>query len=294
MLSILRATPGPMLRLSAPWRNRARLRRGSEGPTADLAGWATLPCQTSPVRALLVSDLHYDLRKLDWVVEQASDVDLLAIAGDLLSIASAVPLDAQIAVVLEYLARCAGRTDTVVCSGNHDLDHRTEVGEKAAAWMTEARSTGVAVDGDSRRVGDWLVTACAWWEGDHTLARLEESLAAAARDRTGRWLWVYHGPPEGPLSWTGRSHHGDPELPRLLDHHRPDIVLCGHIHEAPFVDGGGWCERRGDTWLFNSGYQGGPVPTHTFVDLERRRASWWSFQHDAEVALDDVAPVTAQ
>ena len=101
------------------------------------------------MRVLLVSDLHYDLRKLDWVLAESAGVDILVVAGDLLDIASAVPLDAQIAVVLEYLARFAERTTTVVCSGNHDLDHRNAAGEKATAWITEARAGGVVVDGDS-------------------------------------------------------------------------------------------------------------------------------------------------
>ena len=57
------------------------------------------------MRALLVSDLHYDLRKLDWVMEQTTDLDLLVVAGDLLNVGSSVPLDAQIVVALEYLAR---------------------------------------------------------------------------------------------------------------------------------------------------------------------------------------------
>ena len=85
------------------------------------------------MRVLLVSDLHYDLRKLDWVLAEAAGVDLLVLAGDLLDVASALPLDAQIAVVLEYLRRYAERTTTVVCSGNHDLDHRNAAGEKATA-----------------------------------------------------------------------------------------------------------------------------------------------------------------
>ena len=108
------------------------------------------------MRVLLVSDLHYDLRKLDWVLTQAADVDLLVVAGDLLDIASGVPLDAQIVVVLEYLARFADRTTTVVCSGNHDLDHRTESEEKATRWILDARASGVVVDGDSITVGGWL------------------------------------------------------------------------------------------------------------------------------------------
>src|SRR3954454_4998756 len=112
------------------------------------------------MRALLVSDLHYDLRKLDWVLAQAARVDLLVVAGDLLDISSGVPLDAQIAVVLEYLTRFAAQTTTVACSGNHDLDSRTDAGEKMTSWITEARAGGVAVDGDSVEVGGWLVTTC--------------------------------------------------------------------------------------------------------------------------------------
>lgn len=245
-------------------------------------------------RVLLVSDLHYDLRKLDWMLDQAADVDLLAVAGDLLDIASGVPLDAQIAVVLEYLARCAERTTTVACSGNHDLDSRTDGDEKATAWIAEARRSGVHVDGDSVEVEGWLVTACAWWEGPETLARLQTSLDEAALRRAGPWLWVYHGPPEGPLSWTGSRHFGDPELPGLLDRHQPDIVLCGHIHQAPFVPDGGWFEQRGPTTLFNSGYQRGAVPAHTFLELDERTASWWSLQDHADAHFPGGPPVAAQ
>ena len=241
-----------------------------------------------PMRVLLVSDLHYDLRKLDWVLAESAGVDLLVLAGDLLDVASALPLDAQIAVVLEYLRRFADRTTTVVCSGNHDLDHRNAAGEKATAWITEARADGVTVDGDSVTVDGWTVTACAWWEGPATLAALEASLDAAGRARRGRWMWVWHGPPEGPLSWTGSRHYGDPELPRLLDLHRPDVVLCGHIHQAPFVPHGGWVERRGATWLFNGGHQLGPVPTNVSIDLTASRASWWSFDGTGEVSLAET------
>jgi Icc-related predicted phosphoesterase len=238
------------------------------------------------VRALLVADLHYDLRKLDWVLAEAADVDLLVVAGDLLDIGSSVPLDAQITVVLEYLGRFAERTTTIACSGNHDLDHRTDAGEKATRWLAEARERGVVVDGDSVEIAGWLVTACAWWEGPETLQLLEADLDRAAAGRDGRWLWVWHGPPDGPLSWTGSKHYGDPELPRLLEQHHPDLVLCGHVHQAPFVDGGAWAERRDGTWLFNSGHQLGRVPSHTFLDLDERTARWWSFEQEGSMTLD--------
>jgi Icc-related predicted phosphoesterase len=241
------------------------------------------------MRVLLVSDLHYNLRKLDWVLAEAASVDVLVVAGDLLDVASGVPLDAQIAVVLEYLARFAACTPTVVCSGNHDLDHRNADGEKATAWIADARAAGVVVDGDSVVVDEWTVTACAWWEGPGTLRALESSLDAAARARTARWMWVWHGPPEGPLSWTGSRHYGDPELPRLLDAHRPDVVLCGHVHQAPFVAHDAWAERRGDTWLFNGGYQSGPIPTSVSIDLNEGVAWWRSLGGIGERSLHDPA-----
>ena len=96
----------------------------------------------------------------------------------------------------------------------------------------------------------------------------------AAADRPTYWAWAFHGPPEGPLSWTGAKHYGDPELPRLLDAYNPDVVLCGHIHQAPFVAQGGWAEQRGQTWLFNAGFQLGNRPTSIELDLDARTAAW--------------------
>ena len=62
------------------------------------------------MRILLVSDLHYTLKQLDWVTAAAGDFDLVVVAGDHLNIASPVDPDAQIAVVLEYLSRMAARS----------------------------------------------------------------------------------------------------------------------------------------------------------------------------------------
>ena len=85
-----------------------------------------------------MSDLHDDLRTLDWVLAQAADVDLCVVAGDVLDAGSPVPLGAQIGVLLEYLERCARQSSAAVCSGYHDLDRRTATGDKATAWIVEA------------------------------------------------------------------------------------------------------------------------------------------------------------
>lgn len=238
------------------------------------------------MRVLLVSDLHYDLRTYDWVASQAPDHDLVALAGDLLNIASPVPLDVQISVVLEYVARLATVTTVAVCSGNHDLDTTTPSGEKATSWLQEAAAAGVVVDGGSTVVAGWQVSSCAWWEGPTTLAAVE---AALQRDDAATpWLWVWHGPPSGPLAWDGKRQYDDPELPRLLDTHRPDVVLCGHIHQAPFLADGGWAQQRGATWLFNAGAQRGPTPCSVSLELPVAgdgTATWRSQQGEESVRL---------
>src|SRR4051812_37129117 len=184
----------------------------SHRTTSSRSGGCCTRVHDHLVRVLLVSDLHYDLRKLDWLVTQAPSYDLLAIAGDLLNIASRVPLDVQIAVVLEALARLRERTAVAVCSGNHDLDSVTAEGEKQCSWILEARESGVIVDGDTAEVAGWQVTSCAWWEGPATLATLKRSLP----DQDVKSVWLWHGPPAGPLAFDGRRQHDDPELPALI------------------------------------------------------------------------------
>ena len=230
------------------------------------------------MRILLVSDLHYTLKQLDWVVSVASDYDLVVAAGDHLDIASIVEPDAQIAVVLEYLSRIASKTQVVACSGNHDLNARNEHDELAARWLASASDSGVFVDGTSLVTDDVMVTVCPWWDGPRTREIVDRQLADDAALLGGRqWIWVYHAPPDAsPTSWTGKRHYGDEDLVRWVEQHRPDIVLCGHVHQSPFASEGAWIDRVGSTLIFNAGRQIGPVPTHIELDTDAEHARWSS------------------
>lgn len=242
------------------------------------------------MRLLLVSDLHYRLRQFDWLLTTSTDanaaIDAVVIAGDLLDIRSAVPLDAQAIAVTAQLKSLGAQTTVLSASGNHDLDGRDSAGEKTARWLSRARSTGVYVDGDSVLIDDTLFTVCPWWDGPLGKARLDAQLRADAARPKRRWVWVYHAPPTGsPLAWDGRREFGDAELATWIARFRPDLVLAGHIHQAPFVDGGGWSERIGDTWLFNPGQQHGTIPTHVIIDLGEGTAEWTSATERERVLL---------
>lgn len=247
------------------------------------------------MKCLLVSDLHYAIEQFDWVHRTADDYDVVVIAGDHLDISSTVTLDAQIAVILRYLRRLQGKAKLLVCSGNHDLNASNAEGEKVARWMSRIRALGIATDGDALVADDGtLFTVCPWWDGPKTRELVAAQLAADAAKSKSRWIWIYHAPPDNsPVSWAGKRHFGDADLVGWIDQYRPDMVLSGHIHQSPFREGGSWVDKIGDTWVFNSGRQIGPVPTHTIIDIGAGRAEWFSAMGPQYVELAEplVRPV---
>jgi Icc-related predicted phosphoesterase len=238
------------------------------------------------VRYLVTSDLHYALRQLDWISDQADEFDALVIAGDLLDAAGGADLNAQIALFIAYLRKLGERTTVIVNSGNHDLTARRPDGEKAALWMAEIGDS-IVTDGAAVRVGDDLVSACTWWEGDATRGELEEQLRRdALTERPGAWIWAYHSPPDAsPTSWSGKRHFGDDVLNRLIDEHHPDLVLTGHVHEAPYHPDGSWFDVVDGTTVLNAGRQTGPVPAHLIVDTGERTAEWWTFEGQGTIGF---------
>jgi Icc-related predicted phosphoesterase len=235
---------------------------------------------------LLVSDLHYALPHFDWVLEQAPDFDVVVLAGDQLDLSSAVPLESQIVVIRTYVAKIGEVTTSVMCSGNHDLTARNQHGEKCAPWIEASTDDGVVCDWTTVDDGDVRITVCPWWDGPKTKDDVEAQLARDSADRQPRWVWIYHYPPDGlPVSWVGNRHIGDTDLNHWIETYRPDLVLTGHIHNSPFLDGGSWLARLGGTWVINAGSQKGPVPAHAVIDTSAGTAEWWSFYGSDRVQL---------
>jgi Icc-related predicted phosphoesterase len=187
----------------------------------------------------------------------------------------------------EYLARLATKTTVAACSGNHDLDARNDLDERSAVWLQGAQADGVYVDGTSISTPDVLISVFPWWDGPRTRARVDELFASeATRVGDRRWIWVYHAPPDqSPTSWTGRRYYGDSDLNAWIDRYQPALVLCGHVHESPFVDEGAWSHLIGTTWVVNAGRQSGPLPPHVVIDTEQATAEWWSVVGRGELSF---------
>lgn len=246
------------------------------------------------MKMLFVADLHYGLKQFDWLAAAAADFDTVVIAGDLLDLSSALDLDTQIIVVEKYLSRIAQRTRLLVSSGNHDGDGRNAAEESVCRWLREAKAGELYVDGDSVEIGGALVTICPWWDGAETRAEVEQLLIRDAARLKQQWIWIYHAPPDGsPVCWTGKQSAGDEILSGWIARFAPDVVLSGHIHNAPFYAEGAWIDRLGKTWVLNPGRQIGPRPTYVVVDFATMTARWVSVEEELTKELAPLETITA-
>jgi Icc-related predicted phosphoesterase len=244
--------------------------------------------QTGPqMRILFVADLHYQLKQFDWLMTQAPEFDVVIIGGDLLELASMVELDVQIVVIEKYLQRLSQQKRLLVSSGNHDGDARSAANESICKWLHEMKAAQLFVDGDSVELDEVLFTICPWWDGPVSRAELETLLAADAARSKKRWVWIHHSPPDqSPVSWAGKKFGGDEFLVEWIQRYQPDLVLSGHIHNAPFSAKGSWIDRLGKTWVFNPGKQIGPCPACLIFDLDKLTVVWTSLADQVVRQLD--------
>ncbi|HEY6169113.1 MAG TPA: metallophosphoesterase [Verrucomicrobiae bacterium] len=242
------------------------------------------------MKILFVADLHYELKQFDWLMAHAADFDAVIIGGDLLELAAFLDPDVQVVVVEKYLSRLCQQTRLLVCSGNHDGDARSAADESICNWLREMKAGQLFVDGDSVEIGDTLITICPWWDGPVSQAEVEKSLAQDFKKPKQRWIWIHHSPPDkSPVSWAGKKYGGDECLVDWIQQYEPDLVLSGHIHNAPFHSKGSWNDRLGKTWVFNPGRQIGPCPTYLIFDLDQMSVEWFSLEDQQARQLDAPA-----
>lgn len=245
---------------------------------------------------LFVADLHYALKQFDWLVAQAASYEAVIIGGDLLDLGSGLEPEVQIVVLEKYLHRLRQVTKLIVSSGNHDGDSRNAADESMARWILAAKTPRTFVDGDCLELAGSLITVCPWWDGPASRAELEALLERDAAKPKSNWVWIHHAPPQdSPVSWTGKRFAGDEFLAKWIRHFQPNLVLSGHIHNAPFYPGGSWIDRIGKTWVFNPGKQPGARPTSLAFDLDKMTVEWISVE-GAQVrelaALPETTSVT--
>ncbi|MEO1092969.1 MAG: metallophosphoesterase family protein [Pseudomonadota bacterium] len=237
------------------------------------------------MRLLITADLHGNLRQLEWLVDNASTVDAVIVAGDLVDRAGHTPLAEQQGHVVRTLQAARQRAAVLVASGNHDVDE----GGRSAHWLHRLAAGGCIVDGATAVFDDVAITLCPWRPPAIAEASLSLQLGHTSVPVGCRWLWVHHEPPHGTaVARARRTSHGCTALRRAIELHAPHGVIAGHVHDAPFHDGGSWLDRLDGTWLVNPGRQPGDTPAHVEIDLDTETMTWRSHGRCEDRALASV------
>jgi Icc-related predicted phosphoesterase len=237
------------------------------------------------MRLLLAADIHYNLRQMAWLEAEAGHYDAVILAGDLLDVTGHAPLANQQRTMQEALRLIAARAPVLVASGNHDVE---EDGE--ADWLYAVAGGRIFVDGSTVAWNGVAVTL--WpWRSD---GRTPLPQGAAHRLPGVTRIWVHHAPPADTrigCCATGKPPGGSATLTARIRRHQPNLVVCGHIHDAPFRPQGGWWDRIGDTLCVNPGRQHGHEPTYVVLDLAAGELGWVSASARDHVPLPTPAAV---
>jgi len=245
------------------------------------------------MKLLALSDLHFHRPWYDWILGEAAREawDLIVIAGDFLDqFNQREGMASQVAYHLEWFDRIADVGQPLaVCAGNHDAndaplvivtnDDLPECLTRAfleERWMDAVKGPTTIVDGEDRaihtRAGSILVSSLTWRWGGETMSRErphpdDTERLRAARERARAeglpWLVLAHDPP-APSCLTSVKHENATRI--LAQVFQPDICVSGHLHEAPFADGGGFETRIGRTLCVNPGSRPGPHPSAVVLE----------------------------
>jgi Icc-related predicted phosphoesterase len=184
-----------------------------------------------PLRILGLADLHDRIDMLDRL--KGIDADLIVFCGDLHNASS------KIAARPAALALAGLGPPVLIVPGN--MDHRDvvpDLWEEAGLRMLHRSSfcfedigflgMGGMVAKDPRRLGD----PARYYHNDievyETLATVYHNINSARIK-----LVAVHQPPRGAQDtlYNGES-SGSVSLRRFVEEYQPDLLLCGHIHEA--------------------------------------------------------------
>jgi uncharacterized protein len=193
------------------------------------------------VRILAFSDLHRDLAQGAQLVEMSAEADVVIGAGDFASVHEG--LEETIG------ALAAIETPTVLVPGNNETVDALR--EAAAGWSaaTVLHGEGTTIEGAEFFGLGAGIPVTPWdWSFDLDDETATQMLSGCPEEA----VLVLHSPPKDHCDSAGAGgNFGSPALLRAIEEKRPQLAVCGHIHES-------WgCESQiGPTPVRNLGPKG--------------------------------------
>lgn len=173
------------------------------------------------MKLLAFSDLHRDQDRAERLVELAQEADVVLGAGDYAT------MHQGLKGIIETLS--AITAPTVLVPGNAESD--LELWQACANWRSAHVLHGQALQLEGIQLfglgGGIPPTPFPWsfdLREDEAAARLESCPEGA--------VLIVHSPPRGYVDAVHGRHLGSRSILRAIEHKRPALVVCGHIHQC--------------------------------------------------------------
>ena len=174
------------------------------------------------MRILAFSDLHRDLDGAARLVELSDGANAVIGAGDFASVHEG--LEETIA------ALAAIETPTILVPGNNETDKALR--EAASDWPAATVLHGEAHEVDGLAFfGLGAGVPVTPWDWSFDLAEDEAERLLEGAPEGG--VLVVHSPPHGHVDRSGAGEHlGSRAILAAIEAKRPQLAVCGHIHES--------------------------------------------------------------
>jgi uncharacterized protein len=174
------------------------------------------------VRILAFSDLHRDLDQAASLVERSSDADVVIAAGDFASVHEGLEETIEALRPIEV--------PTVLVPGNNETEDALRAACEGWDSATVLHGEGAQIDGASFFGLGAGIPITPWdWSFDLDEDEAAERLAGLPEDA----VLVVHSPPQGHCDESSAGDHlGSRAILDAIEAKRPQLAVCGHIHES--------------------------------------------------------------
>jgi uncharacterized protein len=174
------------------------------------------------VKLLAFSDLHRDLGQAAELVERSSDADVVIAAGDFASVHEG--LEETIGALQPITV------PTVLVPGNNETADALRAACDGWDAATVLHGEGMEIDG-TQFFGLGAGVPITPWDWSFDLD--EDQAARMLADCPEGGVLVVHSPPKGHCDQSGAGDHlGSQAILEAIEAKRPQLAVCGHIHES--------------------------------------------------------------
>ncbi|RZN61911.1 metallophosphoesterase [Methanonatronarchaeum sp. AMET6-2] len=174
------------------------------------------------MKVLVVSDIHGKVNMINRVLDEAGEVDLVAVLGDITDFGPKERAEEILGLLVDRYVKVVG------VPGNCDPEEIDEVLENKA----------ISVDRKSKEIDGLRFVGFGGSNPTpfNTPREFDESeiysVLSSLLSRDKPEVLISHSPPKKTVDLASGVHAGSESVRRAVEEYQPKVVLSGHIHEA--------------------------------------------------------------